>query len=228
MAFSPGSRFLATGGRTSDDPTLGVVRLWNTTTGEPVGQPFLSGTSHSLCPVVFSPDGRLLAAGGHCTARVWDVGTGQPVGQPLAHPGDVWTVAFSPDSQLLATGGADSPVRLWTTAKAPRRRPRTRRRADDTGRLRNPTVLKPAGAPLVDDTSGVYEVVFSPDGRLLARRGTNRTVQLWAVAAPEPVGPPLKFDGDPTSMAFSPDGRFLAVSSVVKGRSPLVRVVAIG
>ncbi|MFJ9713491.1 WD40 repeat domain-containing protein [Streptomyces sp. NPDC101234] len=178
--------------------------------------------------MAFSPDGRLLAAAGHRAAWVWDVGTGQPVGRLLAHPGAVWTVAFSPDSRLLATGGADSPVQLWTAAKAPRRRPLTRRRADAPERLRNPTVLKPAGAPLVDGTIGVHEVVFSPDGHLLARRGTNRTVQLWAVAAREPVGSPMKFDGKPTSMVFSPDCRFLAVSCIITGGSQLVRLFALG
>ncbi len=63
--------------------------------------------------LAFSPDGRLLLAGGiEGVAQVWDVRTGGPVGKPLRHPGAVWSAAFL-DEHTALTGCRDGGGRLW-------------------------------------------------------------------------------------------------------------------
>ncbi|MGH8930080.1 MAG: hypothetical protein ACRDZO_05435, partial [Egibacteraceae bacterium] len=108
VAFSPDGTAIASA---SADRT---VRLWDTATGQQVGQP-LTGHTDPVLGVAFSPDGTAIAsASADQTVRLWDTATGQQVGQPLTgHTDWVWGVAFSPDGTTIASASADHTVRLW-------------------------------------------------------------------------------------------------------------------
>src|SRR5262249_42021702 len=64
------------------------------------------------------------------------------------------------------------------------------------------------------DPSGVSDVAFSPNGKLLASADADGTVRLWNPATGEAVGAPLQTgsgsQGGVSAVAFSPDGKLLA------------------
>jgi WD40 repeat protein len=91
----------------------GTARLWDCTTGQPIGGP-LSHRGRVEC-LAFRPDGNVVATGSlDGTVRLWCAVTSLPIGPPLAHGGTVQTLVFSPDGRRLASGGSDATVRCWT------------------------------------------------------------------------------------------------------------------
>ncbi|GAA4624689.1 hypothetical protein GCM10023196_025840 [Actinoallomurus vinaceus] len=145
-AFAPHGSTLATAG-------TWAIRLWDTARpGSPV---IVTRLTSLVVGMAFSPDGRLLAAGGYDgRVRLWDVVTHRLVASLPGLPGRVNGVAFSHDGRLLACAGGDS-VLLWNAL------------------TRTPV------ATLTPRSGVVDAVAFSPDGRTLATAGDDATVRLW-------------------------------------------------
>ncbi|MBT8224687.1 MAG: hypothetical protein KJO75_04160 [Dactylosporangium sp.] len=167
---------------------------------EPTDLQRLHGYDLSADAVAYSPDGTTLAvvviaryivAPGHGMVRRWDPATGRPRSQPLTdHTNYASTVAFSPDGNILAVGDRTGAVHLWGRATDQR---------IDTIRTGN--------------DGGVRSVAFSPDGAMLASGGDDGTVQLWNPVTKQPLGRPVSVSYGASGMAFSPDGRVLAIAS---------------
>jgi WD40 repeat protein len=173
---------------TSQDET---VRLWDPTTGTPVGNPltghYLAVTAAAAGPL---PDGRTLLATTSYdeTVRLWDPTTCLPVGNPLTGYRRVVNAAATvplPDGRtLLTTTSADETVRLW-----------------------DPTNCLPVGDPLTGHTGPVFAVATSMlDGHPIAvAGGDDATVRVRDLSAGGGVGYPLAVSGAVQAIAFDLD-----------------------
>jgi WD40 repeat protein len=161
-----------------------TVQVWDVTKVQ-----LLDALPQTGTVVALSPDGRRLAAGGkgaHIT--VWDVPTCRKLAD-VPHDGEVLCLAFSPDGRWLASGGfGEQPVRVWDAA-----------------------TLRP-GKPL--RAASPYWVValgFSSDSRLLAAADKSSAI-IWDVGTGERVNVLHGPNSRCTSIAFSPDGEYVAAS----------------
>ncbi|MGW5330283.1 nSTAND1 domain-containing NTPase [Streptomyces sp. NPDC004014] len=180
----------------AEDGTDGRIRLWDTSDPRhPAGLTSLripDGVVGNT--VALSPDGRLLAASGE-RVHLWDLRDPRhPALLDRSLPGDL--TVFSPRGHLLATASFTTGTAwLWSTADLAR--PRT------------------LGTVHLGDL-GAQELVFRPDGRMLAVNQDAR-VRLWDIADPRhPKGfsSPLVTadDSEVGTVAFSPDGGTVAVA----------------
>ncbi|GAA0420692.1 hypothetical protein Acor_83280 [Acrocarpospora corrugata] len=193
----------------------------------------LTGHTHWVFSVAYSPDGTRLATGSaDGTVRIWDARTAIQLGEPLiGHAGAVRSVVFSPDGTRLATGSDGSAVRIWDARTGtPIGNPlighskrvssvvfsldgsRLASGSDDgTVRIWDARTGTPIGEPLTGHTSWVNSVAFSPDGTRLATGSADKTVRIWDARTGTPIGEPLTgHTGEVHSVALSPDGTRVA------------------
>jgi WD40 repeat protein len=224
VAFHPDGRRVATSSRN--------LRVWDSTDGHQVAEPRQARNVFSW--VVYSADGRLLAAADPADARakVWDANTGQEAAV-LRHARAVSRVALSPDSQRLAAVVPEEGVkvwdlgsqqvlftlpeqngsRIWTVAFSPDGK--SVATAGDDGVVR----IWDAGTgveirSMVAHGDAVSTVAFSRDGRLLASASHDHTVKIWDVATGARVNILRGHDKTVSCVAFSPDGQWLATGGL--------------
>jgi WD40 repeat protein len=157
LAFAPGGTVVSSGG------VDGVIRLWDTATGQPRGN--LRGHAKPVIAVTYSPDGVTVASAEFRGAvKLWDMATLTERATLEMSGGEVSAVAFAPDGRTLAVA-ADQAVQLWDVAEG--------------------SLL----ASLRGHEAQVNCLAYSPDGARLASGSSDKTVRLWDVTRYRPKSP---------------------------------------
>ena len=220
VAFVPGSNVLVS---SSEDDTM---RFWETRSGQCIRS--LQGRSNLIKSLAFSPNGKVLASGSEDQKiRLWDSNTGNCLKTLQGHRSRVRSVAFSPNGKMLASGSEDETIRVWDVDSGHCLRTLQGHshliRAvafhlsndilisgshDLTIRMWNSETgecLKVLQVPSV-----VWNIAYSPDGKLFASSHDDHKVRLWDAE----TGVCIKLlEGHKHrvwSVAFSPDGSLLA------------------
>jgi WD40 repeat protein len=196
LALSPDGRRVVTTAEKS-------LRVWDAASGQMVGQ---LESSMVLQSAVFSPDGKLIAAG-TCDGpiQVWDAATGRQHNTLDGQTVPITSLALAPRSPFAGTAalvasascrGQD--VWLWDIDKG------------------EPVLLVPDAV----DGCAVEGLAFHPEGRLLAvagvdwlaTGGSDGGLTVWDVVGRHPVANlPL----GSAAVAFHPGGERLALASLV-------------
>ncbi len=214
LKFTSDNSQLVAGGELRNASASGVLlRRFDAGSGAVLAETESSFIYYGANEIALSPDQQRIATANlstRCTAQqpptceggylFYNAGPLERIDAPPAGNAPNYTVDYAPDGQLIALGG------LWFNY-APINYDNIRLVRSDTGAIER-TLPGHLRAP---NNGGTLRVRFSPDGTLLGSAGRDSFVKIWRVADGallQAINFPDAYEVD--SVAFSPDGQFIA------------------
>ncbi len=199
-----GARIVASGGSNRTRNPEGELRVWDLL---PSGAPIRVKSQTYYNTATFSPNGHLIGGCADSAVRLWDANTGAEIRPLLGLKLNVYDLAFTRDGTRVVAAGQSCQVAVWETA---------------TGRL-----LHTLGSK-----DNLLRFAISPNGRTVATGAISETVRLFDTESGQQTGTlnlPGPLSGrrngrSAVTLAYSPNGRLLAVAQAGGGEPSVVSV----
>ncbi len=196
LAITPDGKTLVSG---SYDKT---IKFWNPQTGTLIRT--LTGHTSEVRSVAISPDGKILASGGGSlkgdadkTVKLWNLETGKLISSINDNGNVISFIGFTPDGKYLVNA-TDPKINVWDL---------------NTGKLVN--------SFSVSDIEGITSATLGKDSQSVVTTTLDGAVIMWNLTTGKVIktlvqaaNNPQNYDQIyPTSTAFSPDGKTIAIGN---------------
>ena len=193
------------------------------------------GHFDSMNAIVYSPDGqKIVTTADDGKIKLWDVNTGFCIVTFTEHTSGVTACEFAKKGDVLFTSSLDGSIRAWDlkryrnfkTFTAPTRLSFSSLAVDPSGEVVcagsldsfDIHIWSVQTGQLLDRLSGhegpVSCLAFAPNGGVVVSGSWDHTVRIWSIFDRTQTSEPLQLQADVLDVAFRPDSKQLAVSTL--------------
>jgi periodic tryptophan protein 2 len=193
------------------------------------------GHFDSMNALVYSPDGqKIVTTADDGKIKVWDVNSGFCIVTFTEHSSGVTACEFAKKGNVLFTSSLDGSIRAWDliryrnfrTFTAPTRLSFSSLAVDPSGEVVcagsldsfDIHIWSVQTGQLLDRLAGhegpISSLAFAPNGGVVVSGSWDHTVRIWSIFDRTQTSEPLQLQADVLDVAFRPDSRQLAVSTL--------------